>query len=168
MLANRWLNWWCCLHWSNCLTALSSHKLLTQNTDLSVVLHSESVSCFRKGWIINGWHQQELRHWLQENWDACVLRLSSCSMSAEVTFAMSLSDASLCGLFLTFCAAWTISNLMQNQISWVLALRKKFHAVYHGLKCFGETKLASLHPQQRQLTVALFYLLVFNTKKVKM
>lgn len=52
MLANQWLNWQCCLYWSTRLTTLTSHKLFSQNTDLPVVLCSETVPWFRKGWML--------------------------------------------------------------------------------------------------------------------
>lgn len=52
MLANQWLSWWCCLYWSTRLTTLTSHKLFSQNTDLPVVLCSETIPCFGKGWML--------------------------------------------------------------------------------------------------------------------
>lgn len=52
LLANQWLNWQCCLYWSTRLTTLTSHKLFSQNTDLPVVLCSETMPWFRKGWML--------------------------------------------------------------------------------------------------------------------
>lgn len=168
MLANQWPNWWCCLYWSACLTTLKSHQLFSQNTDLPVVLRSETIPCFRKGWMLflvtpAGTTSLTLRK------SGCLCfafpllqhecRSNLCRVPFWCFFMCSLSD-------LLFSADRFKLGAKSNTLKCLL-LRKKCFIHTMSWKCFGETKLASLCSQQRQLTVALFYLPIFNIKKVE-